>query len=385
MKNNKENSNKNRNQHYVPENYFLEFSKDGSSVCGLFKKSGKAEPNISFGGQSSEHWFYGDAEREDKITEFDTKYCDNRRAVLRDLANGAPSLSPEQVDTLLENTQFQRKRTLTFRKAEQGVHEFHEYFFAPQVEDLENYDSGHSKEATEAVKKAMGLFFKAFSDPRDSQFVNLMLIDTDEVSDLELVILRNRTSLPFIFSDSPVAYTNPALSDFKCSKIANNSVGLQIFYPLNSEFLVLFYDAAVYRVGESSSVALDITNDGDVSQINKLQLHEAANSIYFGHADDLEYVKMLWREERGGFEPNKKSIVSAPEITAEGYETGRTIFSTTESEPSFYPSLSFVTGDLSKSNLPYRESYWRKFNSEGAEIPRINDLIDRCSLSKSKE
>lgn len=332
-----------------------------------------------------EHWFYGDAGREDQISEFDTRYCDNRRAVLRDLANGASSLSPEQVDTLLENTQFQRKRTLTYRKAEQGVHDFYEDFFAPQVEDLKNYDSGHSEEATEAVKKAVELLFTAFTDPKDSQFFSLMHVDTDEVADLNLVILRNCTSLPFIFSDSPVAYANPALSDFKCSKFTNNSVGLQIFYPLSSEFLVLFYDSAVYRVGDPSSVVFDIVNDIDISQINKLQLHEATNSVYFGHPDDLEYVKMLWEEERAGFKPNNKSILRAPEITAEGYQTGDTILSTTNSEPSCYPSLSFVTDDLSRSKIPYREAYWRKFNSENAEIPRINDLVDRYSLSKSKE
>lgn len=378
-RNNNKDKNRNKNQHYVPENYFLEFSKDGSSVCGLFKKNGKTEKKISFGGQSSDHWFYGDAEREDKITEFDTKYCDNRKAILKDLSNGALSLSSKQVDILLENTQFQRNRTLTSRNAEQGVHEFHEDFFAPQVEDLENYDSGISEEATEAVKEAMRLAFKAFSDPKDSQFFGLMLVNTDQVSDLGLVILKNCTSLPFIFSDSPVAYSNPALSDFKCSKIANNSVGLQIFYPLNSEFLALFYDTAVYQIPKSDPMVFNITNDSDISQINKLQLHEATNSIYFKHTDDIGYVETLWKEERAAFKPKKKSILSLPELTAEGYETGRTTLSTTESEPSFYPSLSFITSDLSKSNIPYREAHWRKYNSEDVEIPRLNDFIDRHS------
>lgn len=368
----------------MPENYFVEFSKDGASIGALFKKNGKAQENVSFGGQSSGSWFYGNAEREDKITEFDTKYCNNRVAILKDLANGALSLSPEQVSTLLENTQFQRERTLSFREAELGVHEFYEDFLAPQIEDLQNYDSGHSDEATEAVKEAMMLFFKALTDPRDSQFTKLMLVDTGEVSDLELIILRNRTSLPFIFSDSPVAYTNIALSDFKCSKIANINVGLQIFYPLNSEFLALFYDAAVYGVGGPDSVVIDVVDDNDISQINKLQIHEAKNSIYFGRVDDLEYVKMLWNEEVVNFGSKKRSIDEAPELTAEGYITGRTALSITEPEPNFYPSLSFVTSDLSKSNIPYRKAYWRKFIPEGVEIPRHNDMIDRHSLSQSK-
>lgn len=381
MIHNQYNPNRNRNQHYVPENYFEEFSQDGVSIGALFKKSGKAQKNVSFRDQSSDSWFYGNAEREDKITEFDTKYFHNRVLVLKELTNGASSLSCEQVSVLLENTQFQRERTLSFRKAEQGVHDFHEDFFEAQVDDLENYDSGHSAKATKAVKDALRGFLKALSDPKESQFAKLMLIDTTEVADLGFIILRNRTRLPFIFSDSPVAYTNIALRDFKCSKIANNSVGLQIFYPLNHEFLALYYDASVYGLSVSHSAVIDITNDEDVNQINKLQLHEATNSIYFGSVDDLEYVKTLWDEERLNFESNTRTIEETSELTAECLETGRTILSIVEPEPSFYPSLSFFTTDLSKSSIPYREAYWRKFNPEGVEIPKLNDIIDRHSRS----
>lgn len=383
MTHNQHESNRNRNQHYVPENYFEEFSQDGVSIGALFKKSGRAQKNVSFKDQSSDHWFYGNAEQEDQITEFDTKYFHNRVAVLNDLANGASGLSCEQVSILLENVQFQRERTLSFRRAEQGVHDFHEDFFAPQVDDLKNYDSGHSVEATEAVKNALQGLFKALSAPKESQFAKLMLIDTAEVADLGFVILRNRTSLPFIFSDSPVAYTNIALSDFKCSKIENNSVGLQIFYPLNREFLALYYDASVYGLSGSCSAVIDITNNNDINQINKLQLHEATNSIYFGSGDDLEYVKMLWDEERLNFGSKTRTVEETSELTAECFETGRTILSIVEPEPSFYPSLSFFTTDLSKSNIPYREAYWRKFNPEGVEIPKLNDIIDRHSRSRN--
>lgn len=374
--------NRNKNQHYVPENYFMEFSQDSSSICALFKKSGKIRDNVSFKEQSSDGWFYGNAEREDEITKFDTKYFNNRNKILENLTNGASSLLPEQIATLLENTQFQRKRTLTFRKAEQGVHDFHENFFASQVEDLENYDSGQSDRATEAVKEAMKLFIKAFSDPKDSQFNSLMIIDADAVSDLELVIFRNRTSFPFIFSDSPVVYTNPALSDFNCSKFANENVGLQIFYPLNPEFLVLFYDSSVYKLGDPSSLVIDINDDNDISQINKLQLHEAENSIYFDKFKYSEYVKNLWNEENINFKPKEKSVYNVPELTADGYITGREILSIAESEPGFYPSLSFVTSDLSKSHIPYRKAYWRKIIPPGAEIIRYNDHVDRYLKSK---
>lgn len=376
---NEKDPNRNKNQHYVPENYFEEFSKDGSSVCGLFKKSGISIPHVSFSGQSSQAWFYGDAEREDEITEFDTKYFENRKRILNALADGVTDLPPAEIEILLENTQFQRERTLSHRKAEQGVHEFHEDFFAPQVEDLDNYDSGHSPEATQAVNDAMRMFFKSFSDPRDSQFVKLMMIDKSDVADLQLIILKNCTSHPFIFSDSPIAYTNPALSDFKCDKLGNTNAGLKIFYPLNPDFLALFFDASVYRIGDAKSIVLNVTNDDDITQINKLQLHEAANSIYFSRAEESEYVKMLWREENSRFEQKTRNVEGVPELSMDGYVTGRHTFAIVESEPNFYPCLSFVTSDLSSSHLPYRKAYWRRYLPEGVEIPKYNDEIDRHS------
>lgn len=376
-------SNRNRNQHYVPENYFIEFSKDGSSICSLFKKDGVAKPEIPFGSQSSGHWFYGDAEREDEITKFDTKYCENRRTILESLVSGATILSSLQIETLLENTLFQRERTLSSRRAEQGVLDFHDEFFTKSL-DLDNYDSGRSPEATEAVNEVMRLAFKSFCDPKVSQSAKLMMTDTYEVSDLKLIILRNHTAHSFIFSDSPVAYTNPALRNIKCSRLANINVGLQIFYPLNPEFLALFYDPAVYKIGETDSSVLDVTSDSDIRQINKLQLHEAANSIYFSRPEDCGYVETLWREEEINFDNREKNVESVPELSLDGYITGRQTFSIYESEPSFSPCLEFITSDLSNSNLPFRAAYWRRYISDCDEVPRYNDLIDRHPDSQNK-
>ena len=378
-----------QNQHYVPKNYFKGFSNDETSICTLIARNGIIKPTVSYSTQSSKDNFYGSKAREDEITEFDTKYFNNRIEVLDALVEqGATELSPSQLDILLENTQFQRERTLTSRNTEQGVRDFHKEFFAPQVDDLLNYDSGHSPEATEASNDAMRMIFESFSDPKDTQYIKLMQIEKNkgEVSDLELIILRNRTAYPFIFSDSPVAYTNPALSDYKCSKLGNTNVGLQIFYPLTPEFLAFFYDSEAYQIDQlpGGSVVLDITSDDDVRQINKLQIHEAANSIYFGRAEDSGYVDILWQEEKPRLERKSKTVASVNQLSMDGYVTGRKSYAISESEPTFYPTLSFVTtNDLSNSYLPFRSSHWRKILPEGAEIERLNDLIDRHSHSKS--
>lgn len=378
---NEKKSNRNRNQHYVPENYFREFSRDGASICGLFKKDGVAKSAIPFKNQSSDRWFYGNAEHEDEITKFDNRYCDNRRSILEALVSGATSLSPVQINTLLENTQFQRERTLSSRRAEQNVLDFHDVFFT-EFDEPDNYDSGHSPEATEAVNNFMASVLQSFCDPKVSQFVKLMTVDTGDVSDLKLMVLMNRTSCPFIFSDSPVVYANPALSDFKCSKLENLSVGLQIFYPLNSEFLALFYDPAIYQIGEPGCIVLSVTSDDDVRQINKLQLHAAVRSVYFSSPEDCDYVETLWREEEARFEDRSKSVELVPELSLDGFLTGRHVYSISESEPTFYPCLSVIASDLSSSKLPYRAAYWLRFISDEDKIPRLNEFVDLYSDAK---
>jgi len=346
----------------------------------LLKNTGFFKPTVSFDGQSSKSNFYGNRETEQQITKFDTKYFKNRTKILSLLTKqNATSISKSDITTLLESTQFQRERTLTFRDSEKGVRDFYEDFFIPQLEDLESYDSGHPPEVTEAIQKGMAHVMASLSDPKATQHFRLMRIRTsrNQVSDLKPLILKNKTNRPFIFSDSPVSYANPALRSYKCSKLANNSLGLQILYPLNSEFLVFFYDPEAYEIQHPRrGIILDITDENDINQINKLQIHEAFNAIYFTNPEDKNYVEKIWHQEKHRLQRKAKTVDLVNNLTPDGNSTGTKTYAISESEPTFYPDFRFLLiKDLSKSYIPYRTKYIPK--ADGVATKQLNDLIDR--------
>ncbi len=373
-----------QNQHYVPQYYFRFFSVDETSICMLLRKNGKVIYPTAIETQSSKNNFYGSRETESEITAFDTKYAKNHHSILEALeAESVDKLSREHISTLIENILFQRERTLTYRSNESPVQDFYKDFFQPQIDDLVNYDSGHSQEATDAVRQAMEQALSSLSDPKTMQYVNLMSVPdkADEVRDLQLIILKNTTDRPFIFSDSPVSFTNIALSDYKCSKLGNINLGLMIFFPLSPTLLAFLYDPEAYELTEKpKNIVIDTLNIEDVHQINKLQIHEAYNSVYFDSHTHENYLTTLWQEEKSRLTREKKSVTPVPEITLNGMLTGRTIHAISHAEPNFYPDLSFITlKDLSNSRIPCRSSFIQSQLPRGTDVPNFNHLVDRLS------
>jgi len=79
--------------------------------------------------------------------------------------------------------------------------------------------------------------------------------------------------------------------------------GLQIFFPLNSETLLMLLDTRVYTSPFGQRTILDIS-EPDVSQLNILQLHHSLNAVYFSRETDRGYVGTLW-------DTHKSSVVQS--------------------------------------------------------------------------
>jgi hypothetical protein len=80
--------------------------------------------------------------------------------------------------------------------------------------------------------------------------VNISQMNYHAADDLRCKLLRNKTGIPLITSDHPVVRCNqyferhPSLSD--SGLICR---GLQIFLPLNPQYLLVLFDSDVYKVG----------------------------------------------------------------------------------------------------------------------------------------
>ncbi|UPG92832.1 DUF4238 domain-containing protein [Luteibacter aegosomatissinici] len=371
--------NRNRNQHYVPKYYFRCFSLDEKSIQLMLRKTGKVVPKpASIDKQSSDWWFYGDAATEDAMSAFDGPYSENHQFIVSALDGGRPAaITAEHRLVLLRNMLLQRRRTLAEREAERGVHTFVRDALAPQLTAPGIDESGCPPEAAEALRTMFAIMTKKLDDPRPFQMTKIAAAqdDANALADLTMVFLENDTPRPFIFGDAPVVYANAALCDREMSLLNESSLGLQVFFPLSPRWAVMLYDPETYDVQtEGNGLLVMLTDETDVSELNKLQIHEAHQSIYFHDAANATYVASLWASAAPG-EKRGKTVERLPQLTPGGRYL-RDVNAIVDPEPSFHPTLGFVSlRDFSGSRMPYRAAHW--IGTGDDTPPSLNAFVDR--------
>ncbi|WGT29629.1 DUF4238 domain-containing protein [Pseudomonas marginalis] len=351
----------NQNQHYVSQYYFREFTTRKNSISLLVKKNGHPIDNSALKKQSSDTEFYGNSKVEKEITVHDTKYRLNHIEI--NAKKPTTKLSNGELSTLIENIAFQHKRTLKARITIAPLVDFTHNFVLPQ---LEHNDANWPQELHDAVYET----YKSSSQKNGAriwQTIDLENIKNNAkaLSDLKYIILENTTSTPFIFSDSPVVFSNQAFKNGHERSITHEgSAGLLVFFPLSPKKLVLLYDTESYEIDSTRETYITINDTPTIDSINTLQLHEAINAIYFNHPKHTAYVKGLWEKEKNRFNNKANEVVCLPELTADGRETGRLVHTLATTTPCYFPNLPFLlTRRLGTAQThPYRMGYIINYN-----------------------
>jgi hypothetical protein len=348
-----------QNQHFVPQHYFRNFSTDEKSIGMLIKGSGKVVENAPIDTQASKNNFYGSREVEEKVTEFDTKYSVIFSKVISQVNDKA--LPPHSFIDIMEALCFQELRTLNERNSNVPLMDFHEDFFQPQFEAVDDYDSGVSPEVTKAINDAMRTAFQAMSDSKRWQTFHMFNVKDKlaEIADLDAVFLKNVTDTPFIFSDTPVTRSNLALHGAPYDKHGNMNFGLTLHYPISSELSFLMFDRNAYELISDNQNIVTVSDRKDVDALNILQIHNAVNSIYYREKKSSGYVKRLWETEKNRFTNDNSRVECLEEITLDGHLTGRKINTLIKPEPTYAAKLTFLkVSDFSDYQfLPFRERF----------------------------
>ncbi len=331
-----------QNQHFVPQYYFKRFSGDRVSVRMLLKNSGKIVENVAIDNQASKNNFYGDCAVEEKVTQFDNKYSSVISKAITEIENG--SLTYDSFSGLMEAVCFQCLRTLSHREEQSPLMSFYDDFFQQQIGDVDNYESGVSEEATQAINKVMRHCLEAMSNGQSWQLHRMFNVEKElsEIADLDAVFLSNSTSSPFIFGDTPVARANVALQHLRCSQRGNMQHGLIIYYPISSSLAFLMYDKSAYQLLSDDLNIVTLSERKDIDDLNRLQMHHAVNSIYFEDMSHKEYIKTLWCEEKESFSDVSSIMECCEEITLDGYLTGRKVLNLVEAKLNLQVGLSFL-------------------------------------------
>lgn len=256
-----------KKQHYVPRFYLRNFSWDTQKAINIYnKKSDKLIPNGNLYNQCYEPYFYGeDPTIEDAFSDLEGVAS----RIIREMLNGIsiPKEKSSDHHALVTHSLLQHART-------KHATDSHNELFAKLLINIVGKEHSIPADYLDMVKitfnNTTSLALKTAA-----QAVPLAM-------DLRFKVLHNTTSNQFITSDNPVVLYNSCYENSNFgSHTGLAAKGLQIFFPLSPQYLLVFYDGKTYKVGERKKVVINISDVKDVRQLNDLQWLNCLENLYF--------------------------------------------------------------------------------------------------------
>jgi Protein of unknown function (DUF4238) len=113
-----------------------------------------------------------------------------------------------------------------------------------------------------------------------------------DITDLKVRIVENRTDVDFVICDDPSVFMNRfATQKLGDASFGVTSSGLILTMPIAPKFAVLCYDGQIYTVTDLVGGRIVLRDDAAVEALNELQFLKAAENIYFNKWDDRDYVR----------------------------------------------------------------------------------------------
>lgn len=269
-----------KKQHYVPRFYLRNFSWENQKAINLYNKaSGKIIIGGNLSNQCYEPYFYG----KDLAVENAFEILEGVASIIiRGILSGGcpPVMMSAAHRTLLTYVLLQFSRT---KHSAYANHEMVEKVCKNIIEKQKKFPADLLQNIRIGLNNptAISLWVAVSGVPI--------------AMDLRLKVLRNVTPLQFLTSDNPVTLYNSCYERARFGSYTGLATkGLQIFLPLSPQYLLAFYDAATYKIGEKKRFVVDIVEVNDVRQMNDLQWLNCLENLYF-HRDfpriELESIR----------------------------------------------------------------------------------------------
>jgi len=251
-----------KNQHFVPQCYLRNFSadSDGKAICLLHIKSRKFVRGAPIKGQCARPYFYGgDLELERALQNIEGEYARAlRNAIVRTREPHGPDLEMLRDFMILQSsrTEAMTQKTKTMWQGGQDA--------------IEAEHPGSTPELDLSTHHMMLMAMSMFTRTRRHS------------TDLKVCLVRNKTSVPFVTSDDPVAFTSMFHAEkLNSDRFGFGSAGALFFMPLSPKLLLLCYDSDTYILSGKKRNSISLSKDRDVRSCNELQYLKAAQAIYF--------------------------------------------------------------------------------------------------------
>ena len=274
-----------KNQHYVPQFYFRNFSKNGKTIC-LFNLAKEIFfESTSIKNQCAEDYFYSKNKEVEKL--FSNIEDVSSKLISEIINKGSLSfLNEDKLHTINAYILFQHGRTQYSREAEE---ETANALFEIYKPILQKCAKKKGIEITEECLREV----KVKSNLKTS--ISTSLMSAPLLYDLKVVLLENKTRTDFIFSDSPVVLFNSYFNDkFPYGVEGIASTGLQIYFPLNSKLSLFFFDPVFYELGKKEVIR--ISKESDIQRLNGLQILRCNKNVYFEDIKMKEFILSRYKQ-----------------------------------------------------------------------------------------
>lgn len=201
------------------------------------------------------------------------------------------------------------------------------------------------------------------------------------MEDLECILLRNPSSLPFVFSDAPAVFMNPCMRNFPKSPTTGAlSSGLIVVFPVSPDLCFIFYDSSTYKLKPSYGNTFDRKNsvltisEDDALIVNTLQFFNAASCIYSADTVALRKFDSLDRADNvGAFE----CAIDTVKDTETDYKL---MFHGVLPETSGFPDIPFFNFTKAVRFVPVRPKAFKIYKERNRK--RWDRLKDKNFMSK---
>ena len=264
-----------KNQHFVPQFYLRNFSKDENSI-GISFHIDTPNPSVNYKApisrQASHDYYYtSDTSIEDDFQLIETPAS---QIINRIISEPAIVLNDDEIYLLKHFIYIQHIRTpMHAQMLEDTVNQMYHKLAGPDYDEID-------------VK---------VKDAPLRTLVYLSKLAYQTVEPLKLVILDNRTPLPFITAPDPSIYFNLYCMR-RNEEYGTAMPGLMFYMPISAKKAIFLYDPNVYKVKEKHMVSCDILEVAFLNfRIYNVAIKSPKKQIYFDNRTEDYYRDFeLW-------------------------------------------------------------------------------------------
>jgi hypothetical protein len=267
----------NKKHHYVPKFYLRGFTPNDASINLFNLKRNKLIKGASLKSQCYRDYFYGkEGQLESSLADFEGG-CAELFRFIREEAFSLPSYMSSAHAVICSFVVIQASRT---QAAADYMDEFTNSFWKTLLRD--------NKEVTQEMLDSVVIKHNAPAEA--SLYYNALTYPL--IMDMEWALLLASPGNEFITSDNPVIKYNQLMSFKKYgSSTGYLCKGLQIFIPLTPYLTLFMWDKDVYTVNHRHNLIV-IDNKADIAQINRMQVANATENIYFNDPTQADIIRM---------------------------------------------------------------------------------------------